>query len=92
MANPLYTAFAMDAVSSERRPTASALMQMSWQGTRGLSALVSGQIQQTAGFSALFPITIGCYLAATGLIWRFFGRKGPVRPASEPSQQRTLLG
>jgi len=75
MANPLYTAFAMDSVSPVRRPTASALMQMSWQGTRGLSALVSGQIQAAAGFSPLFPITIGCYLLATSLIYTFFGRR-----------------
>jgi len=75
MANPLYTAFAMDAVKPERRPAASALMQMSWQGTRGVSALVSGQIQEGAGFSALFPITIGCYLFATSLIYTFFRRR-----------------
>jgi len=76
MANPLYTAFAMDEVSAEKRPTASALMQMSWQGTRGLSALASGQIQEGYGFASLFPITIGTYLLATGLIWRFFGKRG----------------
>ena len=81
MANPLYTAFAMDAVTPERRPTASALMQMSWQGTRGVSALVSGQIQQGSGFSTLFPITIGCYLLATSLIYAFFGR-GKREPVS----------
>ncbi len=74
MAHPLYTAFAMDAVRPERRPTASALMQMSWQGTRGASALVSGQIQEGPGFSALFPITIGCYLFASALIYTFFVR------------------
>jgi MFS family permease len=75
MGNPLYTAFAMEAVPPERRPTASALMQMSWQGTRGLSALVSGQLQQGPGFGAIFPITIGCYLLASTLIYRFFGRR-----------------
>jgi len=77
MANPLYTAFAMDAVKPERRPTASALMQMSWQGTRGVSALVSGQIQEGPGFSALFPITIGCYLFASTLIYAFFVQRKP---------------
>jgi len=74
MANPLYTAFAMDTVGPDRRPTASALMQMSWEGTRGISAVISGQIQQGVGFSALFPITIGCYLLASALIHTFFGR------------------
>jgi len=74
MGNPLYTAFAMEAVAPERRPTASALMQMSWQGTRGVSAFVSGYLQEGPGFSALFPITIGCYLLASGLIYTFFAR------------------
>jgi len=90
MANPLYTAFAMDAVSAEKRPTASALMQMSWQGTRGLSALASGQIQEGYGFGPLFPITIGTYLLATGLIWRFFGRRGTsVASGDDPAYDRS---
>jgi len=76
MANPLYTAFAMEAVQPERRSAASALMQMSWQGTRGISALMSGQLQEGPGFSAIFPITIGCYLLASMMIYGFFGR-GP---------------
>ena len=75
MANPLYTAFAMESVSADKRSTASALMEISWQGTRGISAMISGQIQATAGFSALFPITIACYLTASGMIWRFFGNR-----------------
>jgi predicted MFS family arabinose efflux permease len=74
MGNPLYTAFAMDAVEPERRPTASALMQMSWQGTRSFGSFASGYIQEGPGFSALFPITIGCYLLASGLIYAFFVR------------------
>jgi MFS family permease len=74
MGNPLYTSFAMEVVAPERRPTASALMQMSWQGTRGVSALVSGKLQEGPGFSALFPITIGCYLLASALIHTFFVR------------------
>jgi len=85
MANPLYTAFAMDSVSTERRPTASALMQMSWQGTRGVSALASGHLQESSGFSAIFPITIGCYLLASTLIYAFFGRD---RSTSVPSSSR----
>jgi len=83
MGNPLYTAFAMDAVEPERRPTASALMQMSWQGTRSFGAMASGYIQEGPGFSALFPITIGCYLLASGLIYAFFGRKEKLPASAE---------
>ena len=81
MGNPLYTAFAMDHVGTEQRPTASALMQMSWQGTRSFGSFASGQIQEGPGFSAIFPITITCYLLATGLIYFFFVRG---KPRSEP--------
>jgi len=74
MGNPLYTAFAMEAVEPEQRATSSALMQMSWQGTRSFGSFASGYIQEGHGFSALFPITIGCYLLASGMIYAFFVR------------------
>jgi len=74
-ANPLYTAFAMNKVSERQRGTASALMQISWQGTRALSAIGSGYLQEASGFAALFPITIVMYLLASGLIYRFFIRR-----------------
>lgn len=86
MGNPLYTAFAMESVAPVRRPTASALMQMSWQGTRSLGAFVSGHLQEGPGFSALFPITIGCYLAASALMYAFFGRSDR---GSEDGRART---
>jgi len=85
MGNPLYTAFAMESVETDRRPTASALMQMSWQGTRSFGAFASGHIQEGPGFSALFPITIGCYLLASGLIYVFFVRGRPARSAGPSS-------
>jgi len=74
MGNPLYTAFAMDAVGKPQRSTSAALMQMSWQGTRFLGSLASGPLQAGPGFSAIFPITIACYLLATSLIYTFFVR------------------
>ena len=51
MGNPLHTPFAMDRVSKKQRGTASALMQMSWQGTRAISALGSGVLQEASGFA-----------------------------------------
>jgi len=79
MANPLYTAFAMDRVTEKQRGTASALMQMSWQGTRAVSALGSGYLQEASGFAALFPITIACYFGASLLIYAFFVRSSSAR-------------
>jgi MFS family permease len=75
LGTPLYTAFAMDRVGKARRATASGLLQMSWQGTRALSAFVSGWIQAGPGFAALFPMTIACYLTASSLITLFFVRR-----------------
>ena len=72
--NPLYTAFAMEKVSQKQRGTASALMQMSWQGTRSISSFVSGAIQESSGFSMLFPITIVMYTLASALMYAFFVR------------------
>jgi len=75
-ANPLYTAFVMDKVPARQRGGASAMMQISWQGTRALSSLGSGYLQETSGFTLLFPITIVMYSLASLLIYSFFIRKG----------------
>lgn len=80
MANPLYTAFAMEKVSERQRGTVSALMQVSWQGTRAVSSLGSGFLQEASGFVAIFPITIACYLIAPLLIFGFFVRRPGVSP------------
>ena len=74
-ANPLYTAFAMEKVSAKQRGAASAMMQMSWQGTRAISSLASGYLQEISGFTLLFPITIVMYSMASVLIYVFFVRK-----------------
>ena len=73
-ANPLYTAFAMEQVSAKQRGTASALMQMSWQGTRSISSFMSGALQEVSGFTLLFPITIVMYLSTSILMYLFFAR------------------
>ncbi|MFC2095431.1 MFS transporter [Candidatus Bipolaricaulota bacterium] len=74
-ANPLYTAFVMDKVPAKQRGAASAMMQISWQGTRALSSLGSGYLQETSGFTLLFPITIIMYLTASVLVYTFFIRR-----------------
>jgi MFS family permease len=76
-ANPLYTAFVMEKVPERQRGTASAIMQISWQGTRALSSLGSGYLQEAVGFGALFPITIVMYSLASFLIYVSFIRKRP---------------
>lgn len=76
MANPLYTAFVMEQVPERQRGTVSALMQMSWQGMRAVSAAGSGYVQAASGFGLLFPLTMGCYLLASGLIHRSFVHRG----------------
>jgi MFS family permease len=80
MGNPLYTAFAMETVGRKQRAAASGLLQTSWQGTRAFGAYASGWIQSGPGFPALFPVTIGCYLLASTLIYGSFLRGRTRRP------------
>ncbi len=82
MGNPLYSAFAMEKVGPERRAAASGLLQISWQGMRSISSSVSGVLQQGPGFAAIFPLTIVCYLTASGMLYRFFGRNAASTPRS----------
>ena len=86
LGTPLYAAFAMEQVDGKRRATASGLLQMSWQGTRALGAYASGWIQAGPGFPTLFPITIGCYLLASTLIYAFFlhGQRSAPATRSDP--------
>ncbi len=79
MGSPLYSAFSMEQVDVQHRATASALLVMSAQGSRALSSWISGILQERAGFTPVFLLTIACYMIASSLVLRFFGRR-PLAP------------
>ena len=82
MGSPLYSAFSMEQVDVQHRATASALLVMSSQGSRAASSWISGLLQEGPGFAPVFALTIACYVVASFLVLRFFGRR-PLDPVTE---------
>lgn len=72
MANPVYQAFVMEHVEEESRATVASLVSMSWSFGWAFSPTVSGWLQVNYGFNPVFLGTIGSYIFAIYLYWRFF--------------------
>lgn len=72
MSNPVYQAFVMEHVEEEARATVASLVSMSWSFGWAFSPTVSGWLQVHYGFNPVFLGTIGSYIIAIYLYWRFF--------------------
>ena len=77
MGNPLYSSFAMEQVSGDKRATLSALMTMGFNVGWSVGTYLSGVVQENWGFRPLFVATIVFYVIAIALTWAFFGRSEP---------------
>ncbi len=75
MSNPVYQTFVMEQVEEEARATVASLVSMSWNVGWAFSPTLSGEIQVTYGFDPVFLGTIGSYVVAIVLYWRFFLRR-----------------
>lgn len=74
MANPLYSAFAMEQTPENERGAVNAVLQISWQLGWAVGPFVSGLVQARYGFTPLFVATIIMYALANLLSWWFFVR------------------
>jgi predicted MFS family arabinose efflux permease len=72
MANPLYTAFSMEACEPQDQGAVSSMLNISWQAGWAVGPILSGIIQQDYGFTPLFVATIILYTISTLLVWVFF--------------------
>ncbi len=72
MANPLYTAFSMEACEPQDQGAVSSMLNISWQAGWAVGPILSGIIQEEYGFSPLFVATIILYSISTLLVWVFF--------------------
>lgn len=74
MSNPVYQTFVMEQVDEDARATVASLVSMSWNVGWAFSPSLSGWIQVNYGFNPIFWGTIGSYIVAIFLYWRFFGQ------------------
>lgn len=81
MSNPVYQAFVMETVGQEARATVASLVSMSWNFGWAFSPTISGWLQVEYGFDPIYLATIGTYIIAIYLYWRFF------YPSHKPTRQ-----
>lgn len=72
MSNPVYQAFVMEKVDESSRATVASLVSMSWSFGWAFSPTLSGWLQVEYGFTPVYMGTIGTYILAVYLYWRFF--------------------
>lgn len=82
MANPLYSAFAMEQTPENERGAVNAVLQISWQLGWAVGPFVSGLVQARYGFTPLFIATIAMYALANALAWQFFVRPARLKTAT----------
>lgn len=89
--NPIFTAFAMEQVTTGERATLSAAMSVLWQVGWVIGGLWYALLQATLGFDAGYAVNfvtiITLYSIATGLYWVWF--RAADRRASEARQLAT---
>jgi MFS family permease len=72
MANPLYSAFAMEITVPTEQGAVNSLLSISWTIGWAVGPLISGLVQDHYGFTPLFIATALLYGTATTLVWLFF--------------------
>lgn len=72
MANPMFSAFAMERTPDHDRGSVNSLLNISWMFGWAVGPYISGLVQKNYGFSPLFISTFILYTISTGLVWLFF--------------------
>lgn len=72
LANPLFSAFAMERTPDHDRGSVNSLLNISWMFGWAVGPYISGLVQKNYGFSPLFISTFILYSISTGLVWLFF--------------------
>jgi MFS family permease len=84
MGHPLFSAFMMEQTPEEERGTVNSIFQMSWQVGWMVGPVISGAVQERAGFAPLFLTTSTLYALSTALIHVFFRDTEPAPGAETP--------
>ncbi len=74
IATPFYSAFAMEQTASESQGTFNSMLNISWTLGWAVGPLLSGMVQDIAGFQPLFITTTILYSIGCLITWKFFNR------------------
>ncbi len=72
IATPFFSAFAMEQIPVESQGAANSMLNISWTLGWAVGPLISGFVQQRAGFTPLFIATTIIYAISVGMTWFFF--------------------
>lgn len=72
IATPFYSAFAMEQIPAESQGAVNSMLNISWTLGWAVGPLISGIVQQRAGFTPLFIATTIIYTGAIVMTWLFF--------------------
>ena len=75
MAQPLYSAFAMEITTPTEQGAVNSLLSISWTVGWAVGPFISGLVQDHYGFTPLFVATALLYGTSTSLVWLFFHRR-----------------
>jgi MFS family permease len=72
IATPFYSAFAMEMTAPESQGTFNSMLNISWTLGWAVGPLISGMVQDVAGFRPLFITTTILYSLGCFITWKFF--------------------
>ncbi len=78
MANPLYSAFAMEQTEPVEQGAVNSVISLAWNFGWAICPYISGLVQANFGFRPLFITTFILYTFSTSLVWIFFRNKEKV--------------
>ena len=89
MADPVLLSYFMGVVKPEERATANSAYNLSFYGLWAIGGALGGQIIATGNYTLPFVLAALLYLTAALLLWRFFGHRQELSPASAETQRET---
>ncbi len=94
-ANPVYQVFIQEQVPQDERATASALLGIADNLSRGtgstFSGFLRGAVGSTAGFNVLFGLMIGCYISSIATFYFSFRHKDKEPILPEETQTESVI-
>lgn len=80
--DPVYSAFAMESVSTRHRATLSGFYSLTWSLGYSLGAVLEGWLLEHVGLSAPFPVGALLLVCSATILRLFFGRRKPAPGAT----------
>jgi len=86
MNHPVSTAFSMSMVRPEEQATTNSVRELCWNIAWMMSTQLGGLLIETHGYALPMFVTMGLYLSAAALFYRFFRAARPLKDEAAPRE------